>query len=83
MVEALAEADAVLVDEAGEAIPLATEEAAEILLLLIHWFMSAGETVKHCFMPSGGCTPVPAGCGTCSDSDTPIQAAIDAAELRL
>ena len=71
VVEALAEADAVLVDEAGEAIPLATEEAAEILLAADPWFM-AGRGVKHCFVPtSGGCTI--AGCGHLLRKRTPIQ----------
>ena len=81
MVEAMAEADMVLVDEAGEVVPLASQEAAEVIASADPWFM-AGST-KYCFMPTGGCVVPPSGCeSTCtvSPTNTPIQDAINAAK---
>ena len=82
VVEALAEADAVLVDENNAVIPLATEEAAEMLAAADPWFTTTvgAVTTRYCFMPTGGCATAPAICNHCTESTTPIQTAIDAAE---
>ncbi len=73
VVQALAEADAILVDENGEEISLASEEAAETLAATDPYFYSGGE--KYCFVyPGGDCS----GCYYCDDTTaTPTQQAIN------
>ena len=68
----LAEADVVLTDETGEEIPLASNEAAEILSNPDPYFTRWGQ--KHCYVSSGSCD---SSCNHCTVSSTPIQDAID------
>ena len=73
-VQALAEVGAVLVDASGNEVPLASEDAAEILATADPYFTSGG--TKYCFVPS---LPCDATCGECTVSATPIQDAVNAA----
>lgn len=75
-VAALVETDSVLVDENGEAISLASEEAAEILAAADPWYVDGG--VTHRFLEDCTGQPVDA-LNTCTESTTPVQAAINAA----
>ena len=75
-VAALAQAGAVLVSDCGKEIPLASEEAAEVLSAADPYFTSAG--VKYCFISAGSCA---ASCDVCSVTTTPMQDAVDAAKL--
>lgn len=74
VVETLAEAGVTLTDAEGEPIPLASEAAAAIL---------AGDPyidrggVTYRFLPIGGCAPYGGVGPTCTESATPIQAAIN------
>ena len=65
--------DSVLLDENGEAIPLASEEAAEILAVSDPYVVRAG--VTHRFLSECTGQPVDA-LNTCTVSSTPIQAAV-------
>jgi parallel beta-helix repeat protein len=74
VVEILAEADAVLITEGGEALPLVTEQAAEVIEGSDPYFFNGVEWVGY--SASGVC---PAIVTTCNTSSTPFQAAINAA----
>jgi len=80
IVATLAEADAVLVDEGGETIPLACEEASDVLMGVDPWFVVGSKIYRY--YPTG--TTLPTECTTdpnviCTTSDTPVQDAITAA----
>ncbi|CAG1001721.1 hypothetical protein ANAEL_03015 [Anaerolineales bacterium] len=63
----------VVVDEEGEALPLVSTEAAEVLAAPDPYFTAGGTTYR--FLPSGAdCSAYAA--GTCFTSDTPIQDAV-------
>jgi len=82
IVDTLNESDAVLVDESGEAIPLASEEAAEVLAAADPWFQDpADATLVVAYQASCAGWTAPAGYagGVCHETATPIQSAIDAA----
>ncbi|MCL4257587.1 MAG: hypothetical protein KJZ53_03545, partial [Anaerolineales bacterium] len=82
VVQALSESEAVLVDEEGEPVSLASVEAQEILSAPDPWFEDPGDSTKviayqaDCdeWVPPAGYTG-----GVCHVSSTPIQAAINAA----
>ncbi|MBI9047196.1 MAG: right-handed parallel beta-helix repeat-containing protein [Anaerolineaceae bacterium] len=80
VVEALAEADAVLVDEDGETIPLASETAVEVLAGADPWYQDTSGDI-HSYYGIDGCLgwEKPTTGSTCTESTTPIQTAIDAA----
>lgn len=65
--------DMVVLDESGEALPLASQKAAEIVVSADPYFYDTNGT-KYSFMPIDGCE----GIQNCTESDTPIQAAVDA-----
>ncbi len=74
VVEALSEADAVLITDAGEPLPLVTEQAAEVIEGSDPYFFNGVEWVGY--SASGIC---PAIVTVCNTSSTPFQAAINAA----
>ena len=73
IVASLSEADVVLVDEVGEVIPLASEEAAEMLTAPDPYIVRGGTTYQ--FVTD--CTPFGGPSATCDESANPIQAALD------
>ena len=81
VVEILAEEEAVLLDENGNPLPLASEEAEEAIAAADPWFIT-GTTAVAYFASQAECDnwTVPAGYEAdfeCHVSDTPVQAAID------
>ncbi|MHB8778062.1 MAG: right-handed parallel beta-helix repeat-containing protein [Anaerolineales bacterium] len=74
VVAALADANAVLLDADGNPIPLASQEAADSLAAPDPYIVRAG--VTHRFLTSCTGQPVDA-TNTCTESSTPIQAAIN------
>ena len=83
VVIALDEANATLVDESGEALPLTTIETVEVLSTAEPWFVDAsdGTHVIAYFATQTDCDAwvAPAGyaSATCYVNDAPIQAAVD------
>ena len=76
VVEVLAENNAILIDENGEIIPLASEEAAVVLENPDPYIVRGGTTYR--FLAVGGCAAYPGELGvTCFESATPIQDAIN------
>ena len=76
VVEVLAAEEAVLVDESGAEIPLASQEAAEALASGDPWFLAndgSGEVIGYTTM-GGLCAPLVT---ICYERDFPVQAAID------
>lgn len=79
VVEALDENGIVLVDSQGEAIPLASEDTAEILgSARDPWFVDSDGSVIGYTTLSGTCAAVVT---TCNQVSTPLQAAITAAPV--
>ena len=81
VVEILAEEEAVLLDEFGNPLPMASEEAEEAIAAADPWFIT-GTTAVAYFATQAECDgwTVPAGYEAdfeCHVSDTPVQAAID------
>ena len=81
VVEILATEEAVLLDEDGNPLPLASEEAEEAIAAADPWFIT-GTTAVAYFATQAECDnwAVPAGYEAdyeCHVSDTPVQAAID------
>lgn len=76
VVEALAENNVVLTDEAGEAIQLATVEAEQAIDLADPWFEYGGETYRY-FQAVGACAAAGYTTNCVDGTDTPIQDAID------
>lgn len=74
IIETMDETGAVLVDENGSPIPLATEEALELLTVPDPYIVRGGVTYR--FLPAGGCAAFP-GDPNCTESATPIQSAIN------
>jgi hypothetical protein len=72
ILEALPEGtDLVVLDEGGDALPLATQEAAEVVAAADPYFYDTGG-VKRSFMTVCGTTP------NCTETPTPIQTAVEA-----
>jgi hypothetical protein len=85
IVEALAEADVVLVDAEGAAISLASEEAAEVLTAPDPWYTYDGVTYRFFETPADG-EPDPCASynpGECFTDDSPIQRAVNDAKTRV
>lgn len=74
VVEDLSEAEIVIVDESGEEVPLASQEAAEVLSAPDPWVVRGG--VTHRFMADCTGQPVDA-FNTCTVTATPVQDAIN------
>ena len=74
VVEALAEADMVLVDEDGEVVPLASEEAAEIIASADPWFDAGGGVIVGYTTLGGVCE---SNVTECHPVAAPMQSAID------
>lgn len=78
VVEKMSEAELVIVDEEGKALPLASQEAAEVMAAPDPWVVRDG--VTHRFLTDCTGQPIDA-TNTCTDTDTiattPIQAAIN------
>jgi hypothetical protein len=74
IVEDLSEAEIVIVDEAGEAVPMASQEAAEALAVPDPWVVRGG--VTHRFLSDCTGQPIDAN-NTCTVTSTPVQNAID------
>jgi hypothetical protein len=81
IVEALEEADLIIVDETNEEIPLASVEAAEVLTTSDPWYETSIPGVFDGWAtdPSGCASIVYSSGGTCHTSSTPLQSAINAA----
>ena len=76
VVEVLAAEEAVLVDESGEEIPLASQEAAEALTGGDPWFLAndgSGDVIGYTSL-FGSCAPLVT---ICIEVAYPVQAAID------
>lgn len=71
VVESLNDSGAVLLDQEGSVVPLASQMAAEILTDSDPYIIRGGTTYR--FMPGGGCGAL----ANCVESATPIQDAID------
>lgn len=74
IIEVMHESGAVLADENGDPIPLASETALELLSIPDPYIIRSGVTYR--FLAVGGCAAFPAD-PNCTESTTPIQAAID------
>ncbi len=75
-VETLAAEDVVLVSDSGEEIPLASQEAAQVLSQGDPWFMAndgSGDVIGYTYL-FGSCAPVVT---VCIEVAYPVQAAID------
>ena len=89
VVEAIAETGVVLINEEEEAMPMASEEAVELLSSGDPWFIRNNGTVdeKICYVPATGIPPCTdgsadlsccaVGCDECHSTGTPMQDAID------
>ncbi len=73
---ALAETDSVLVDESGNPVSMASQAAEDAIINADPWYVDAG--VTHRFFGAGGCAGQPVDAfNTCTESATPVQAAIN------
>ncbi|HEX2990941.1 MAG TPA: hypothetical protein VHO49_09700, partial [Anaerolineales bacterium] len=79
IVSQAAEAEVVFADGSGDPLVLGTVDAAETLSTGDPWFIRGGVTYR--FMPVGGCAAYGGVSATCSESTTPIQAALDDVNL--
>lgn len=74
VVEELSAAELVIVDDAGQALPMASQEAAQVISAPDPWVVRGG--VTHRFMADCTGQPVDAN-NTCTVTTTPVQDAID------
>lgn len=74
LLQVMDEAGVVLTDENGDVLPLVSEEALDLLTVPDPYIVRSGVTYR--FLPVGGCAAFP-GDPNCTESATPIQAAID------
>ena len=75
--QALSDSGTVLVDGSGNPVPLAGQQAADALATMDPYIIRGGTTYR--FLPLGGCAAYAGDGSVCSESATPVQAAIDAA----
>ncbi len=75
VVQAAAENNVTLADPTGEPLNLVTVQAAQTLTTGDPYFTRAGVTYR--FLPIGGCAAYGGVSATCTESATPIQAALD------
>jgi hypothetical protein len=81
IVLAAAENNVTLADPSGEPLQLVTVEAAESLAAGDPYFTSGG--VLYRFLPPGGCAAYGGVSATCTESSTPIQAALTFSETNI
>jgi parallel beta-helix repeat protein len=79
IVGVISQTDSILIDEQGNPVPLASNEALEGLQAPDPWFVNSSGEVEAYLTDCTGWTPPDGYLGTCTVTSTPIQSAVDAA----